>query len=181
MALHDDVGEEWKRDIEREFLAAYEAYADAMFRHALARIRDREAAKDIAQETFSRAWLYLSQGKRVEHMRAFLYRIANNLVVDTVRKRRTSSLDTLMEEDGFEPEDESAPDPADRQATRDALALLHTLDEAYQTVISMRYLEDLSPKEIAAELGVSENVVSVRIHRGLGRLRERATRTPPKG
>ncbi len=180
MALRNDAGEEWKREREREFLVAYESYADAVFRHALARIRDREAAKDIAQEAFSRAWLYLAQGKRVEHMRAFLYRIAGNLVIDTVRKRRTSSLDTLMEEDGFEPEDESAPDPADRQATRDALALLSTLDETSQTVISMRYLEGMSPKEIAAELGVSENVVSVRIHRALGRLRERAARVPPK-
>lgn len=172
--------EEWVKNLERGFLAAYDEYADALFRHCLLRIRDRETAKDIVQETFSRAWLYLSEGKEISYMRAFLYRVANNLIVDTVRKRRTSSLDSMMEEDGFEPEDEMAENPADRPASREALKLLASLDDIYQSVISMRYLEEMSPKEIASELGVSENVVSVRIHRGLERLRELAAKTPPK-
>lgn len=174
-----ESGDEWKQTMEREFLAAYEQYADPVFRHVLLRIRDREAATDIVQETFSRAWLYLAEGKKVDHMRAFLYRIANNLIVDTVRKRRTSSLDSMIGEDGFEVEDDAAADPADKQAARDALKLLATLDESYQTVISMRFLEEMSPKEIALELGLSENVVSVRIHRGMERLRTAALRTPP--
>ena len=172
--------EAWVQNLEREFLAAHEEYSDALFRHCLLRIRDREVAKDIVQETFSRAWLYLSEGKKIDYMRAFLYRVANNFIVDTVRKRRTSSLDSMMEEDGFEPEDEAAANPADVPAAREALKLLASLDEIYQSVISMRFLEEMSPREIAAELGISENVVSVRIHRGMERLRALADKTPPK-
>lgn len=170
----------WATALEQQFLDAHEAYADALFRHCLIRIRDREIAKDIVQETFSRAWLYLSEGKKVLYMRAFLYRIANNLIVDHARKKKSSSLDSMMEDDGFEIEDESATNPADVPASREALKLLASLDEIYQTVISMRYLEELSPKAIAEELGVSENVVSVRIHRGIERLRQLADRTPPR-
>ncbi len=173
--------EKWLQNLEREFLAVHEKYADALFRHCLLRVRDREIAKDIVQETFSRSWLYISKGKNVEYMRAFLYRVANNLVVDHSRKKKSSSLDSMMEDDGFEPVDEAAENPADVPAAREALRLLASLDEIYQTVISMRYLEEMSPKEIAADLGVSENVVSVRIHRGMERLRQLADRVPPQG
>ena len=48
--------------------------------------------------------------------------------------------------------------------------MLKSLEEIYQTAITMRFIKEMSPKEIAKELGVSENVVSVRIHRGIARL-----------
>lgn len=164
--------------LERDFLAAYEEHSDALFRHCLLRIRDRELAKDIVQETFSRTWLYLSQGKKVEYLRAFLYRIANNLIVDSARRKKASSLDTMMEDDGFEPRDETAVNPADIPDARAAMKLLSELDEIYRVAISMRFVDGLTPKEIAEALEVSENVVSVRIHRGIERLKKLANRTP---
>lgn len=167
-------------EVEAKFLTSYEEYADAVFRHVMLRVRDREVAKDIVQETFSRTWLYLSKRKEVEHMRAFLYRVANNLIVDTMRKKRSVSLDAMMEEDGFEPVDPNVEEPKDTLATQEAMKLLGSLDEIYRTAITMRYIDELSPKEIAHVLGVSENVVSVRIHRGIERLSKLVQRDPLK-
>ena len=161
---------EWASELERQFLAAYDAHSDALFRHCLIRVRDRELAKDLVQETFSRTWLYLSEGKKVEFIRAFLYRIANNLIVDGARKKKAASLDAMMEDDGFEPRDESAKDPSEVPQAREALHMLNGLDEIYRTAITMRFIDEMSPREIASTLGVSENVVSVRIHRGIERL-----------
>jgi RNA polymerase sigma factor (sigma-70 family) len=48
----------------------------------------------------------------------------------------------------------------------------------YRTAITMRYLDEMSPREIAEALGVSENVVSVRIHRGIEKLSKMAQRRP---
>lgn len=161
--------------IEEEFMSAYDAYSDALFRHAFIRVRDRELAKDVVQEAFSRTWLYLAERKKIGHMRAFLYRIVNNLIVDAMRKKRSVSLDTMMEDDGFEAEDESAETEsthATRQEAKDAMQLLGNLDEIYRTAVTMRFVDELSPKEIAQTLGVSENVVSVRIHRGIQKLNE---------
>ncbi|MFA7309984.1 MAG: RNA polymerase sigma factor [Candidatus Paceibacterota bacterium] len=160
----------WAKDMEREFLAAYDDHSDALFRHCLIRVRDREIAKDIVQETFSKTWLYLSEGKKIEYIRAFLYRVANNLIVDGARKKKSSSLDALIEDDGFEIRDETVTDPADKMATREAMQMLKSLDEIYRTAITMRYIDEMTPREIANALGVSENVVSVRIHRGIERL-----------
>lgn len=163
---------QWAADLERYFLTAYDEHSDALFRHVLIRVRDRETAKDIVQEAFSRTWLYLSEGKKIEYIRAFLYRVANNLIVDGSRKKKSTSLDALMDDDGFEVKDESTKDPTHIQATREAISMLENMDEIYRTVITMRFIEEMSPGEIARALGVSENVVSVRIHRGIERLQK---------
>jgi RNA polymerase sigma-70 factor (ECF subfamily) len=162
--------EVWNKELEREFLAVYDAHADALFRHCLLRVRDREVAKDIVQESFSRTWDYLSQGKKIEYLRAFVFRVAGNLIVDLSRRKKSVSLDGLMEADGFEPVDENAVDPTRLPQLRETMKHLQALDEIYRTAITMRYFDNLTPKEIALKLGVSENVVSVRIHRGIQRL-----------
>ena len=172
--------EECRRALERDFLASYEEYADALFRHCLIRVRDRELAKDIVQESFGRTWKYLADGKQVEYFRAFLFRVAGNLIVDVARKKKAVSLERMMEEDGFEVADEAVVDPTIRTATREALGYLKSLDEIYRTAIHMRYFDNKSPKQIAAELGVSENVISVRIHRGIERLGRLMKRQPAK-
>lgn len=170
--------EAWSKNLEKEFLAAYDEHADALFRHCLIRVRDREIAKDIVQDTFSRTWVYLSEGKKVEYIRAFLYRIANNLIVDLSRKKKSSSLDAMIDDDGYEPVDESIREPIDKPAIKEAMSMLKSLDEIYRTAITMRYIDEMTPREIASALGVSENVVSVRIHRGIERLSKMMDRAP---
>jgi len=178
--IHDKStrGERWKLELEREFLAAYEAHADALFRHCMLRVRDREAARDVVQEAFSRTWLYLAEGKKIDYIRAFLYRVAGNLIIDASRKKKSSSLDKMMEDDGYEVADENAKDPTIVPQTREVMNHLKSLDEIYRIAITKRFFEEKSPKEIAAELGVSENVVSVRIHRGIERLGRLMRRNP---
>ena len=55
---------------------------------------------------------------------------------------------------------------------KDALAAVEDLPDIYRAVLILRYVEGLSPKEIARVLEESENVVSVRIYRGLKKLSE---------
>ena len=160
--------------IETEFLSAHEEHADALFRHCVIRIRDKELAADIVQETFTKTWDYLAKGKKIEHIKAFLFRVANNLIVDFSRRKKSSSLDSMIDEDGFEAIDESLKDPAEIGDAREAMKLLSKLEELYRVAISMRYVDGLSPREISQILRVSENVVSVRIHRGIERLKKMA-------
>lgn len=163
---------------EEQFLEAYEEHADALLRHVMVRVRDRELSKDIVQEAYSKTWVYMSEGKEIEYLRAFLYRVANNLIIDWSRKKKSSSLETMMEDDGFEPADDNVKDFADVPAAREAVKLLDQLEEIYRTAITMRYMDEMSPREIAEALGVSENVVSVRIHRGIEKLSKIAKREP---
>ena len=165
---------------EKEFLQSYETYVDALFRHCYFRVSDREKATDIVQEAFCRTWLYLSSGKDIQNLRAFLYRTANNLIIDEYRKHKSVSLDTLMEA-GFEPADESRKNVEEAVLGGEIRSLLKELDESHRAVIIMRYLDGLSPKEIAELLEVSENVISVRIHRGIEKLRQLVGKLSERG
>jgi RNA polymerase sigma-70 factor, ECF subfamily len=156
--------------LEQEFLAAYDQYADAIFRHCYFRVFDRERGKDLMQEVFMRAWEYLAKGEKVLNMRAFLYRIANNLIVDESRKKKEASLDKLQEE-GFDPGIDDTDRINHRIEHARVLKTLRTLDDNYRDILVMRYMNDLSPSEIADVTGESANTVSVRIYRGLKQLR----------
>jgi len=156
--------------LEEEFLKAYDQYSDAIFRHCYYRVFDRERGKDLMQEVFMRAWEYLARGEKVRNMRAFLYRIANNLIVDESRKKREASLDKLQEE-GFDPGQDDTARLNHRIEHVRVLHTLKTLDGHYRDILIMRYMNDLSPSEIAEVTGESANTISVRIYRGLKQLR----------
>ena len=159
------------QDIEEQFLEAYEHYADALFRHCFFRVYDRELAKDLTQETFCRTWTYLADGKEIKKIRAFLYRVLHHVIVDEIRRKKPISLDQLVEK-GFSPPDESASNMDRRLEIQHALQKLVLLEQPERDVLEMRFIDDLSPGEIASVLGVSENVISVRIHRGVKKLRQ---------
>lgn len=157
---------------ENDFIKAYDAWADAIFRHCAFRISDREMAKDITQDVFIRAWEYVSRGGAVENMRAFLYRIAHNRIIDEFRKRgRFESLQTLEEERDFDVPDENGTKRLlDSLDAARALEALPRLPPRYREVLIMRFVDDLPPKEIAGILKEPENNVSVRIHRAAKKL-----------
>ncbi len=155
----------------QRFIESYEDYADAIYRHCYFRLYEKEQSRDIMQETYLRAWEYLAKGKKVENLRAFLYKIANNLCIDYIRRKKESSLDALVEE-GFDASLEGAREIERKSEASRAISTLQKLDELYREVMIMRYVDDLSVKEIAEIMGETENTISVRIHRSLAELKE---------
>ena len=163
-------------DTEREnkFLEVYEDLADPVFRHCYFRLSDREKAKDLVQETFKRLWESMDKNQTIGNYRAFVFRIANNLIIDSYRKKKEESLDTLQDE-GYDVSSDDHEIILKSVMGREVMALLDQLGGTYRDVIVMRFIDDLPVYEIAVILGVSENVVSVRIHRGLALLRKNNT------
>ena len=155
---------------EQEFIKAYDQFADAIFRHCVFRVSAREKAKDIAQGTFVRVWDYMSQGKEIDNMRAFLYRIANNLVIDEYRKKKDDSLDRMRDEEGFDIGFEPRHDIENKDEYARAQSLLECLPDKYREALVMRHIDGLSVKDIARLTHESENVISVRIHRAIERM-----------
>lgn len=153
---------------EAEFLKSYDSYADAIFRHCYFRVYERERAKELAQEAFMRTWEYIAKGNEVKNIRAFLYRVANNLIIDESRKTKPVSLNA-MTENGFDAADPSASEEqlSTVMEAQNVVAQMKRLEPMYRDVFIMRYVDGFKPKEIAKIIGESENVVSVRLHRAL--------------
>lgn len=156
--------------IEQQFLASYDEVADPLFRYCYFRVGDRERAKDLVQESFAKTWQYLCQGNHIDNLKAFLFRVARNAIIDYSRRKKETSLDLMMET-GFDvPSEERDRIVAIAEGKR-VIKLLERLDQKYREVILFRYIDDLTPKEIAAITGEQENTVSVRIHRGMQQVR----------
>lgn len=158
--------------LEKKFFALYESQSDALFRFVFFRVSDREAAKDIVQSAFLKMWETLASGRDIENERAFLFRIASNLVIDRYRKAKEYSLDALAEQ-GFDAPDQAGIPIDARIDSEAALELLQSLPEKYREAVWLRMVEEWAVKDIAALSGETENVISVRIHRGLKLWRNR--------
>ncbi len=162
-----------KPALKLQFSEAYDQYADAIFRHCYFRVRDRQVARDLMQETFTKAWLYASNGRgAIASLRAFLYTVANHLIIDRSRKKKEASLEALAE-NGFDPGERDTALGRDPIAADAVRAILEDINPKYRQALQLHYFDDLSPKEIAQVLGISKNNVSVRLHYGIKQLRQR--------
>lgn len=152
------------------FITAHNQHRKDLKAYAYFKVHDRMLSEDLVQDTFLKTWKYLSRGGNINMMRAFLYHVLNDLIIDEYRKRKAISLDILIE-NGYEPSsgtDTRATDILDGKA---ASELIGKLPKRYQKVIEMRYMQNLSIHEIATRTNQSKNTVAVQIHRGLEKLK----------
>ncbi|MBP6925560.1 MAG: RNA polymerase sigma factor [Candidatus Pacebacteria bacterium] len=165
--------------LQQKFLESYNKYNDDIFRFCLVKVRNRDNALDITQDTFTKTWEYLKSGKEIDNIRAFLYQVARNAIIDWSRKKKNESLDALLES-GLEFDSEQG-EAAAMHNTLDikrAVALIHDLPDKYRDIIYFRYVEDLSLQEISNITGERENTVSVRVHRGIKLLEDLFNKKP---
>lgn len=152
-----------------------EAFGELVRRHqdfvygaALRVARNTTLAQDIAQEAFVRAHRGLTNFKGDSHVRSWLYRIATNLALNAVQRRREFPTETMPEP--------ATPSGPERQT--ELQALRHALEEAIATLpddqripLVMREYGGLSYAEIAEETGLPLNTVRTRILRARRALR----------
>lgn len=162
---------EYRDHREEAFLSAYEQLQEPLFRHCYFRLYNRERARELVQEAFIRTWEYMGRGNEIENLRAFLYRVAHNLIIDDVRKRKAVSLEELAET-GFDPPMEDRELAHLLSDAAEARRAVDRLRMAERDLIVMRYIDGLGPKDIAQIMGISENVISVRLHRAMTKLRD---------
>ena len=161
-----------KQDKERQEILnlAHQDFQKKLATYAFFKTQNHATSQDLVQDTFIKTWNYLVKGGDIVTMKAFLYHILNNLIVDEYRKRKTTSLDVLLEK-GYEPgvdESERLFDFFDGKAL---ILLIKQLPPKYQKVMNMKYVQLLSLEEMALIVGKTKNTVAVNAHRGLEKLK----------
>ncbi len=157
---------------EQQFLGAYDAYADALYRHIYFRVNARPLAEELLQETFMKTWEYLAAGNRVENLRAFLYRVARNCIIDEARRKKETSLEALRENHAFDPPDAACANPETQTAAAEVFRALDKLPPEDREIVAFRYADGLEPREIASILHITPNAASVRLHRAMQSLKK---------
>lgn len=128
-------------------------------RHAARTMGDREAARDVVQDTWLAALKGLARLDDPARFPAWLYAIATRKCVDLIRSRGRAR--RLGEGLGVEP---AGPPPADADSGLDLTAALARLPADQRLVASLFYGEDLDLETIAAVAGVPVGTVKSRLH-----------------
>lgn len=148
-----------------------------VYRIAYAVLRRHHDAEDATQETFVRVLRYSSKLDEVEEPKTWLARIAWRVAVDRSRQHRRAQEIPL--EDPEKPVDvASSETPADQtlqglQASAAIEKLIAALPEKLREPLILSAIEEMSPREVAATLGINEAAVRSRVFRGRQILKEK--------
>jgi RNA polymerase sigma-70 factor (ECF subfamily) len=155
-----------------EFRELYERNRLSVFRYIYGLTGGPQAqAEDLTAETFLRAWKARQRFVgTADSATGWLIRIAKRLVIDEYRRHLQADRNVpVAAEADASPEHEAIADEQKRLLT----GLLQELPEEPREILTLRYLLGWRVSEIARHMGVSDNNISVTIHRTLARLRER--------
>lgn len=141
-----------------------------LMRRALYKTSDSNLSQDLVQTTFLKTLNYLQKGGKVDLMHSFLNHVLNDLIIDEYRKKKSVSLDLLLE-NGFEPCFSDFEKTINIIDGKKIILLVPQLPKKYELVIRLRYLNGLSLKEMALITNQSENTVAVQVHRGMAKLK----------
>lgn len=151
-------------------------YNQRLYRISLAILRNDAEAEDVMQDAYVRAYGHLEQFEGRAPFAAWLTRIAVNEALARVRlRRRGEPLDETEDGEIRMHTADTAPDPEERVSHAETAGLLQDavlgLPEQYRTVVMLRDVEEMSTKETAEALELSEENVKVRLHRGHAMMR----------
>ena len=134
---------------------------------------DEQTAYDLCQETFLRAWQHFATMSRYEQPGAWLFRVATNLAINFLKKRK---LLTYPADDAEEAALPLAEDPLHGFVVRDLVhrALLH-LQPRYRSALVLREVYGLSSEEVALALGTTHAAAKMTLSRAREEFRQRVT------
>ncbi len=145
-------------DFRDEVARLYERYGYFVLRRCLLLLRQRAAAEDALHEVFVKVLKLEVPESEIERPLAWLYRIADNVCFDVLRRKKLHA----PEPDAVE--DLIGPHPAVRLEDRDAvLAVLGELDDRDRRICVMAFVDGLTQEEIASELDLSRVTVNKRV------------------
>ncbi|WP_202081283.1 RNA polymerase sigma factor SigW [Caldalkalibacillus salinus] len=158
------------------FRAIVERYKNKIYHLAYRMLGNHTEAEDVAQETFIRVYTKLDRYNDDHKFSTWIYRIATNLCIDHLRKRKQHVQSLDQEVAGVEglalySQVASTTDTPEEEVMtlelREEVQLaIDKLPPQYKTIIILRYLQDLSLQEISEVIDLPVTTIKTRIHRG---------------
>lgn len=146
-------------------------YSDDIYQFLFYRLSSKHHdVEDLVQEVFIRALRNLDRFKGEASPKTWLYSIAKNVAIDAIRKSKRDKWKwLLLIESEKVPENVTMETPEElyfiSEEQKDLLNAIRSLKEAYQEVLIMRVIKELTVQETSAALGWTENKVRSTLHR----------------
>ncbi|UTR16820.1 RNA polymerase sigma factor SigW [Salipaludibacillus sp. LMS25] len=173
---------EVKKGDQQAFGELMDLYKDKVYHIAYRMLGNVHEAQDVAQEAFLRAYTNIDSYDINRKFSTWLFRIATNLAIDRIRKKKPdfhledqiAGTEDLTYHSQISSEEELPEDQVIQFEMQEWVqGEIMALPPKYRSAIILKYLEDLSLKEISEILNLPVATVKTRIHRGREALRKR--------
>lgn len=145
----------------------YEKYADRMLGVCLRYLKDHDTAQDVLLTGFMKVFERIGQFRDEGSFEGWIRRIMVNESLSYLRKFQNMSVEVNIERAEREPDYHAA---ADHLEAEDLMRLISSLPMGYRTVFNLYAIEGYSHKEIAGQLGISENTSKSQLSRARSHL-----------
>jgi RNA polymerase sigma-70 factor (ECF subfamily) len=147
----------------QEMQSFYQENLTLIYRYIYSKVGNREEAEDLTSQTFVKAVRGVDYQRGPQSMQKWLFQIARTTVADYWRSYYRASISSLEEllDAGWEGPTEEEPVPISTTPTKKVEHILHVLPERYREVLTCRFLLNLSIKETALRMGLTEANVKV--------------------
>lgn len=152
----------------------YKCYADKVYSKCISMLKEEALAKDACQEIFVKIYLNLSKFREDSKFSSWVFAITNNYCIDFLRKKQRAVQFIAEEKEKNNPEFvEEGTDPSLIKQKRAQLErVLAEMPEGDRTILMMKYQDNLSIKEMAIGMGISESAVKMRLKRAKNKARK---------
>jgi len=168
----NQIIERAKKGESQAFGLLYDHYHERIYRFIFLKVSRKEDAEDLTHQVFLSAWQNIKNYKEFGFpFSSWLYKISRNAVIDFYRSKK---IETSLEEAQNElSSDEIKTDNIDLKIQIEkVMKALKQLKPEYQDIIIMRFVDDLSVKEVAKALDKSEGAVKLMQHRAINNLKK---------
>jgi len=158
------------------FYLVIKTYESQVFSLALKMMKDREAAEDVAQDAFIKAFEKIHTYKGDAKFSTWLYRITFNICVNQLKKVRPNQ--SLNNDDFIENRQHASDlntweDYRDKERAQYLKIAMEQLHEEDQWILTLFYQHEQSLEEIETISGTNKNTLKVRLHRARKRLEDK--------
>lgn len=143
-------------------------YKNGLYYHCFQFVRDEDEAEDLAQQAFIEAFVHLDSYDSHYKFSTWLYKIATNLALMHIRKRRNA----LLGEEELDQVMSNLPGTEELALQRELHEAVDRLPLRYRTVVSMHYWQGKSYAEIASSMGTSVGSIKGWMSRAKRQLKE---------
>lgn len=156
------------------FEKIYRLFNGRVYNFVFSIIRDSSLAKDLTQDTFLLIWDRRANIDGANNLEGYIFTVAKNAVYQHIRRKLLLQKYINKSETNLEPENTGIEQKLDNKLfEEDVLKLINELPESRKKIFLLFWKSDMSYREIAELLSVSEKTVATQIHRSLQFLRER--------
>ncbi|WP_058305917.1 RNA polymerase sigma factor [Gracilibacillus massiliensis] len=170
---------------EEEFRLVYDMFYSRVYRDVYFITKDTHLAQDALQETFVKAYKHMHNLEDKGRMGAWLSTIATRTAIDILRKRKGSN-EFLTDDITVQERHAQVKDPdvsflvESKFVKEEIIEVLHEMKVEYREVLLLRYIHELSIKEIAVNLDLTEGTVKTRLHRARNAMKQKVENDPER-